>query len=154
MPKKIIPSLDLNSKDFEKKVIYSLKETGNVRINPSLIYSNEEGDMDRFAFALMNTFSSKRKHCMACGGKHYFFMDHYDDSQEDETGLCERCGVFLQNMVLFGVEDKKKIQEWMKSEGKIDPYELMREAVDKKVKDGEINMEKKEFEYKKDDMLT
>lgn len=146
MVKKIIPSLDLESFEFEKKVAYSLKETGNIRINPKIIYSNKDGDMDRFAFALMNTFSSKRKHCSACGGKHYFFVSSHDDSQIDETGLCEKCGILLQNMGLFGVKDNDKIQEWMKSQGDIDPYDLMRDAIQKDIKEGKVTMKSEEFE--------
>ena len=61
LKKSIVPSLGLDSNQFEEKVLLSLKETGNVRIVPKNLSGREE-DLERFAFALMNTGSSKRKH--------------------------------------------------------------------------------------------
>ena len=144
MTKEIIPSLELDSYEFEKKVLFSLKETGNVRIVPKIIYDNKTGDLDKFAFALMNTNSSKIKLCPSCGGKHrYFTQKSIVDEEDNQTGLCDSCGIFLQNMILLNVSENK-IQEWMKSDGKIDCFDLMRDSIQEKVNSGEIKMNKEE----------
>ena len=139
--KKIIPTLELDSNQFEEKVLISLEKTGNVRIVPKNLSGRKE-EINRFLFALMNTGSSKRILCPACCGKHRYFVKSMEiGSKEDEKGLCDSCGVFMTNMALLGVP-MEKIKEWMTSKGEIDPYELMRDAIQDGIKKGDITMDK------------
>ena len=142
--KYIVPTLELDSNEFEEKVLISLDKTGYVRIVPKVLY-NRIKELNRFTFALMNTFSSKRKHCPACRGKHRYFIKSSDiDIKEDETGLCDSCGVFLENMGFFGVP-KDKLKEWIISEGEVDPYDLMRDAIQEGIKRGDIKIQETPF---------
>ena len=138
--KELVMCLDINSNEFEKKLLYSLFKVKNVRINPVMLYDNKEGDIDRYAFALMNTQSSKKKVCNACGGIHrYFTKKSISEEKGDEKGLCDTCGIILQNLVLFKA-DQKMIEKWIISNGEIDPYDLMRDGIQNMVKSGEIKM--------------
>ena len=58
--KEIIPCLELRSNEFEKKVLFSLEKVGNVRIIPQILYNDENREISKFVFALMNTQSSKK----------------------------------------------------------------------------------------------
>ena len=141
MVRSIVPALELDSNQFEGKVLIALEKTGNVRIIPKVL-SGRKQELNRFTFALMHTGSSKRKHCRACGGKHRFFVNSFEvNSKEDENVLCDSCGVHLVNLVLFNVP-KPEIEKWIISEGSVDPYDLMRDAVQEGIKKGNIKMER------------
>ena len=140
MKEEIIPCLDLASNEFEKKVIYSLKKIGNVRINPQYLYDNEKGFVDKFAFAIMNSQSSKKKICPVCKREHYYLTKQSITEQEDnEKGLCEVCGIDGMNMLFLGVP-KDKVQEWMMGKSESNVFDLIRDAIQKKIDDGEVEI--------------
>jgi hypothetical protein len=144
MNKEIIPSLDLASKDFIKKVEYSLDQTGNLRVNPQILYNNEEGLVDNFAFALMNTQSSLKKICPVCNRVHHYLTTKpLTEQREGEKGLCEVCGIDLNNLFFFEVS-KEKIDLWIRGQSCDNVFDLIRDAIQEKIKKGEVKISFKE----------
>lgn len=143
MDKKIIPMIDLDSNDFVKKVLYSLDEADGVgTVIPSM--GGRDLEMQNFLFLLMNTRPSQRKKCKACNGYHWHFVKEFETKENIDAGmLCSSCGSILVLMSMLEV-DKDKTIEWIKSEGKINPFDLLRDAVDKLIKEGKIKVDVQE----------
>lgn len=141
MVKRIIPVLDLDTKNFEEAVVYCLNKTGKFALT-TIGLSGRKKEFGRFLFALGNSDTSKRKVCPACNAYHYHFVRCYERNlKEDEKGLCPTCGCHLVAMTLLKVPEEKML-EWMKCCGSINPYDLMQIEVEKLIKSGGIELGK------------
>ncbi len=142
--KKLVPVIDLDSTDFVEKVLYSLEKTGSVNTSFITIAGDgREEAMNNFLFLLMNSKSSQRKHCKACGGSHWTFVRDFEPKEEKDAGcLCSKCGSIMVIMTLCKV-NKDDIINWIKSEGEINPFDLIRDGVDSMIKTGEIEVDVK-----------
>jgi len=135
--KNYIAEIQLDSKDFIKKVEYALNKVDGVTTTIGNL-SGRRKMLENFTLLLMNTKSSKRKHCLACNGYHYYFKANFEsETEKDLTGLCPQCGNILVLLTLFKA-DESRIKEWMTCKGSINPHELLRDAVEVMIKSGEI----------------
>lgn len=140
---KQILGIDLDSDEFEEKVGIALTDAdGMSTIIPNMM-GREQKELQNFLFLLGNTRSSNMKHCKACGANHYIFIKDFEPkSDKATTCLCPQCSNIGLLMVFFKM-DGQRIKEWMLSEGKIDPYTLMRDGVDTFIKEGKITVEQR-----------
>lgn len=141
--KNYIMNIDLDSNEFEDKVLHTLSKGFGVNTTIMAI-RGEKQEGERFTFLLMNFRSSKRKKCPACNGYHWYFVSEFETPDEkDKGGLCNRCGNILTWLVYLKI-DKATILKWMKSKGDINPIELLKDGVEKMIKKGEIKVFTKE----------
>lgn len=137
--KKLISAIDLDSKEFSGKVLVSLQNANGV--NTTLInLSDRKEEMQNLLFLLMNTKVSERKLCPACNGYHYYFVRDFENKEEkDKVGLCSHCGNMMVALTLHEIPGDKII-EFIKSKGEINPYELLKDGIDKFIKEGKIKV--------------
>jgi len=142
---KIITNLDLDSNEFVKKFLLSLDEVDGVSINMSSLGGRVE-EVNNLGFVLLNSRLSQRKFCQACNGYHYYFVRDFEPEEEkDKTGLCTRCGALLVALTMFE-GSKDEIVKWMKSKGQYNPYELLKDAIEKMIKEKKITVTSKEVD--------
>lgn len=145
---KMVPVLSLKSKNFADKVLLFLFKGGGI-VNISLpevpaVGQDCNEEVNNLLFVLQNARSSTRKKCTACGGYHWLFVKEFEQTNEkDSTCLCTNCGKMLPLLALFKVSEKESMK-WILSKGGINPYELLRDAKDKMISNGELTMTKKD----------
>lgn len=142
--KKLIAMLTLDSNEFAKKFHLALEEVDGVQITGlgPAAYSQEAGE--NLIFAVMNARSSNVSTCTACCAKHRHLVKELPSGEKGLDGLCSHCSNMLMWLVKCKVS-KETAQAWMKSEGKIDPWNLLRDAVEKLIKSGDIKMTEMEL---------
>ncbi len=136
-PKRVIPIIDLDSIEFHQKILYSLSEADGVGTTlPSM--GGRTKELHHLTFLLMNTKSSQRKLCTVCGSHHWFFVKEFEPTNlKDKKMLCTNCGSILGIMILLKTP-QNIIKEWMNGKGEVDPFNTIRDSIDKMIKSGEI----------------
>ena len=100
-------------------------------------------EMNNLLFLMMNTRISQRKKCLACGGYHWYYVKDFEKKEDkDKEMLCSSCGSYMVLMALFETNEEK-IKEWMKSNGEINPLEIIKNGVEKFIKEGKIEVKTK-----------
>ncbi len=140
--KKLAATFSLDSTDFEKKIKHCMENDVAVALMPPEM--GDEKQIENLAYMLLNFVPSPKKTCTACNGTFYFFTRQLEPAlKNQEKGVCPICGQLLPTMVLLGVPPNK-IRDWILSAGNINPYEIMRDAIDEAIRNGTVTVRKEE----------
>lgn len=150
MEKKFIPHIDLDSVEFQKKIITSLsKADGVMTVIPGMMGREKDVEMSNLLFLLANSKVSSRKICPACNGYHYYFVRDFDRDMEDKKGLCSACGSLMCLMAMFDYSEDD-VKKWLVSKGSMNPFEMIKDGIDKYIKEGKIGVRKEPYPSKED----
>lgn len=127
--KNIISELEIDSNQLLEKAKISLEKVGFFSLSFKRFDEYNESSLENLNKVLLLDTDFFKCHCNACGGTFYIFKSpNIQIDEKNNTGLCFGCMKILIFLTCYEA-DNDKVVEWMKSEGKINPLEILREEI-------------------------